>query len=133
MDSYHAITPSPPRSQEANSSALTCSASLRVLASHDDVLAYFAFPEPHWRKIRSTNPLERLNKELKRRTGAIGLFPDEGSVIRLLGAILVEQDDEWRVAPRRYFSADSMKPLLLTHAEEQPAHPTKEAALPKAA
>jgi len=82
-----------------------------LIAAEDEVLAYFAFPQAHWRQIRSTNPLERLNKELRRRVRAIGIFPDEASVIRLLGSILVEQDDEWREAQRRYFSAQSMAQL----------------------
>ena len=89
-----------------------------LLDAEDDVLAYFAFPQDHWRQIRSTNPLERLNKELRRRVRAIGLFPDEASVIRLLGSILVEQDDEWRVAGRRYFSASSMAQLALMDQQE---------------
>ena len=77
----------------------------RVLVEGElDGLAYFAFPEAHWK----TNPLERLNKELRRRVRSVGLFPDGDSVIRLLGALLVEQDDEWRAADRRYLSAESM-------------------------
>ena len=88
-----------------------------LLDAEDDVLAYFAFPQDHWRQIRSTNPLERLNKELRRRVRAVGLFPDEASVLRLLGSILVEQDDEWRVATRRYFSASSMAQLALMDQE----------------
>ena len=88
-----------------------------LLDAEDDVLAYFAFPQDHWRQIRSTNPLERLNKELRRRVRAVGLFPDEASVLRLLGSILVEQDDEWRVASRRYFSVSSMAQLGLMDQE----------------
>ena len=94
-----------------------------LIAAEDDVLAYFAFPQDHWKKIRSTNPLERINKELRRRVRAIGLFPDETSVIRLLGAILVEQDDEWRVASRRYFSASSMAQLEMMDRKEDPMLP----------
>jgi transposase-like protein len=77
----------------------------------DDVLAYFAFPPAHRRQIRSTNPLERLNKELRKRVRQVGLFPNAGAVVRLLGAILREQHDEWSVAGRRYFSDTSMKEL----------------------
>ena len=94
-----------------------------LIAAEDDVLAYFAFPQDHWKKIRSTNPLERINKELRRRVRAIGLFPDETSVIRLLGSILVEQDDEWRVASRRYLSVSSMAQLELMDRKEAPMLP----------
>jgi transposase-like protein len=72
-----------------------------------DLLAHFAFPEIHRRQIRSTNPLERLNKEIKRRTGVVGIFPNRASVIRLVGMILAEQDDEWQDG-RRYFRPETM-------------------------
>ena len=72
-----------------------------------DLLAHFAFPETHRRQIRSTNPLERLNKEIKRRTGVVGIFPNRASVIRLVGMILAEQDDEWQDG-RRYFRPETM-------------------------
>ena len=62
-------------------------------------------------QVWSTKPLERLNKEIKRRSNVVGIFPTPQSVIRLVGAILLEQDDEWAVAERRYFSAESMKQL----------------------
>ena len=82
--------------------------------AEDDVLAYMAFPPEHWSRIYSTNPLERLNREIKRRTNVVGVFPDEPSVNRLVGTLLIGHNDEWQVA-RRYFSLQSMRKL--THPE----------------
>ena len=78
----------------------------------EDILAHKHFPEEHRRQLHSTNPLERLNKEIKRRSTVVGIFPNVRAVLRLVGAILLEQDDEWAVAERRYFSAESMHRLL---------------------
>lgn len=78
--------------------------------SREDVLAYYSFPSDHWRKIYSTNPLERLNKEIKRRSDVVGIFPDRASVLRLVGAVLMEQDDEWAIA-KRYMPQRSFKGL----------------------
>jgi len=85
------------------------------------LLAHFDFPEPHRRQIRSTNPLERLNKEIKRRTAVVGIFPTRASVIRLVGMILAEQDDEWQDG-RRYFRPETLALIDATpDVEEVPA------------
>jgi transposase-like protein len=73
-----------------------------------DVTAFAAFPFSHWRKIWSTNPLERVNKEIKRRTDVVGIFPNEAAVTRLAGAVLLEVHDEWAIAERRYLAEGSM-------------------------
>jgi putative transposase len=88
----------------------------------EDVLAHLHFPEEHRRRLHSTNPLERLHKEVKRRSEVVGIFPNRASLIRLVGTLLEEQDDEWQVADRRYFSLESMKlidaPVSADHEKE---------------
>jgi putative transposase len=85
-----------------------------------DVLAYLAFPREHWRQIWSTNPLERLNREVKRRADVVGIFPTEQAVIRLVGALLKEQHDEWQIG-RRYVGAESLERVLLPAPAPAPA------------
>lgn len=76
-----------------------------------DVLAYMAFPKEHWPKLHSTNPLERLNGEIKRRTDVVGIFPNEDAIVRLVGALLLEQNDEWAVQRARYITLETIAPM----------------------
>ena len=79
--------------------------------AEDDVLPYMTFPPDHWPKIHSTNGLERLNGEVKRRTEVVGIFPNDDALIRLVGAILLEQNDEWAVQRARYMTLETMATL----------------------
>ena len=76
-----------------------------------DVLAYMSFPAAHRTKLHSTNPIERLNGEIKRRTEVVGIFPNEAAITRLVGAILLEQNDEWAVQRARYMTLETIAPL----------------------
>ena len=97
-----------------------------------DLLAHMAFPAAHWRQLRSTNGLERLNREVARRIDVVGIFPNRSSVLRLTGALLAEQDDEWATS-RRYFSVESMEavtaPAVSAGASPLPVADAKEVAL----
>jgi len=86
--------------------------------AEDDLLAFYAFPVDHWRKLRSTNPLERLNREIGRRTDVVGIFPDNASLVRLATSLVIEQNDEWLVG-RRYLSLDSLAPLPEERSDQQ--------------
>jgi len=102
-----------------------------LLEAEEEILAHMEFPSEHWRQISSTNPLERLNKEINRRTRVVGIFPNEGSLVRLIGAVLCEQNDEWAVC-RKYMSRHSLARIYqqttpeiegeITHAVAIPIH-----------
>jgi len=91
-------------------------------AAEPDLLAFYELPREHWSKLRSTNPLERVNREIGRRSDVIGIFPNDAALIRLAGAMLIEQNDEWLVA-RRYLSQESLA-LVLEEAIEEVAQLT---------
>jgi len=88
-----------------------------LLEAEDDILAYKTFPKEHHRSIHSVNPLERLNREIRRRTRVVGVFPDRESVFRLVGTLLMDMDENWR-GSRRYMAEDGIQKLLKPEFEE---------------
>jgi transposase-like protein len=86
--------------------------------AEEDLLAHMQFPAQHWCKLHSTNPLERINREIKWRTNVVGIFPNQAAVIRLVGALLMEQQDDW-MAGKRYFSSKSMQDVRVNQPEEE--------------
>ena len=90
-------------------------------AAENDVLAFMDFPREHRAKLHSTNPIERLNGEIKRRTDVVGIFPNEAAVIRLVGALLLEQSDEWATQRSRYMTLETIGAVSDTASVSLPA------------
>ena len=94
------------------------------MRSDTELTAFATLPREHWQKVWSNNPIERLNREIKRRADVVQIFPDRDSVTRLIGAVLQEQHEEWQYGERRYLSDISMRKLVHTlHDHTEPAHP----------
>ena len=115
----------PKAHQEMVAAAFPRAAELIAKAS-EDVLAFRHFPSQHWKKVWSTNLLERVNEEIKRRTRVVGIFPNDAAIERLVGAVLLEQDEHWQLEGRRMVSAESMS--AIPSLEDLPAQPCLQAA-----
>jgi len=100
--------------------------------AEEDLTAFFALPQAHWTKLRSTNPLQRVNREIGRRSDVVGIFPNDASALRLSGAMMIEQNDEWLVC-RRYLSDESMRLILDASTEPSISLPFNEEQEDKAA
>ena len=99
--------------------------------SETDVLSYLDFPEPHRSKLHSTNPLERLNKEVKRRADVVGIFPNEAAIVRPIGAVLLEQNDEWQLQ-HRFLQVEAMAELIAPASATAPGRPHARPSQPQA-
>jgi len=91
----------------------------------EDLLAFYTFPADHWPKLRSTNPLERVNRDIGRRTDVVGIFPNDRALIRLAASVVIEQNDEWLVG-RRYLSNHSLEAVLDQEKEDKDREETRE-------
>ena len=87
-----------------------------LAAAEEELLAFMSFPGEHWSKLRSTNPLERVNREIGRRSDVVGIYPNDAALVRLAGALLIEQNDEWLIG-RRYLSEESLAAVLARAAD----------------
>ena len=100
-------------------------AARKLEEAEEEILAFTVYPKSIWKQIWSNNPLERLNKEIKRRTNVVGIFPNREAVIRLIGAVLAEQNDEWAIT-RRYMSAGALERAMQLALNPAPRPETEE-------
>src|SRR5882672_10325351 len=115
-----------PLAPSGGRSPTSCARGVKKLAefmdeAETDVLAYLSFPAAHRPKLHSTNPIERLNGEIKRRTEVVGIFPNDEAITRLVGALLLEQNDEWAVQRARYMTLETIAPLSDDPCVKRPA------------